>query len=43
MTMRFDEVRFGYRRRDPIFDGLSWESSRGVTVLLGPNGPVRRR
>ena len=38
MALRFDGVRFGYRRRDPIFDELSFESSPGVTVLLGPNG-----
>ena len=36
--MRFNEVRFGYGRRDPVIEDLSFQSSRGVTLLLGPNG-----
>lgn len=38
MSLGFDGVTFGYRRRRPVLSDFSLELGPGVTVLLGPNG-----
>lgn len=36
--IRFENITFGYRRRQPLLHDLSWNPKEGRTVLLGPNG-----
>ena len=38
-SLRFEQVRFAYPGREPVFDGLDLEIAAGETVaLVGPNG-----
>ncbi|HLO03978.1 MAG TPA: ATP-binding cassette domain-containing protein [Symbiobacteriaceae bacterium] len=38
MTLIFDQVALGYRHGEPVLADLSFEASRGLYLLTGPNG-----